>query len=277
VSVIVNYWIKTTCQVITEEGTGTGFLFGIKEKKKIYFVTNKHVINKAQEKRQQTSEIKLSINSEDKNGLIKKDNIVITFQKNQWREHADPDVDVFVLDVTNAILHLHKKYGEMLYGQSILDSYLADQDKIQQYDIKITDEVFIIGYPSDDKLQHHTTNFPFVTSGMISSKIGEALEDEIKDEQGKSHRRVLRAFLINGGILPGSSGSPVILKPTPYRQIRNEILYDNFPPILLGIASETRFIFTDNFYGRDYYSFANLGLAFDAITIKETIDLFENQ
>ena len=153
--------------------------------------------------------------------------------------------------------------------------YLANEEKLNKYDIKITDEVFIIGYPSADKLQHHTTNFPFVTEGIISSKIGEFLEDEHRENGGNMRKRTLRAFLINGGILPGSSGSPVISKPSPYRQIGNEIVFDNFPPILLGIASETRFIFTDNFYGIDYYSIANLGIAFDAITIKETIDLFE--
>lgn len=275
-SAIINYWIKTTCQVITEDGTGTGFLLGIKEKKKIFFITNKHVINKDTEKRHQTSEIKLAINIEDKDGLVKKDNIRIEFNKNQWREHSDSDVDVYVLDVTGAILELSRKYGEKLYGQSILNSYIADQDKIRELDIKMTDEVFIIGYPSADKLQHYTTNFPFVTDGTISSNIGQTLEDEHKEKDGSVRKRVLKAFLINRGILPGSSGSPVILKPTPYRQIGNEIVYDNFPPILLGIASETRFIFTDNFYGIDYYSIANLGIAFDAITIKETIDLFEH-
>jgi hypothetical protein len=32
--------------------------------------------------------------------------------------------------------------------------------------------------------------------------------------------RLKKGFLINGGILPGSSGSPVILKQSHYRQIR---------------------------------------------------------
>jgi len=209
--------------------------------------------------------------------LIKKENLIISFEKNQWREHPDDDVDVYVLDVTNAIIQISKKYGERLYAQSILNGYLADEKKIQDYDIKMTDEVFIIGYPSADKLQHHASNFPFITDGTISSQIGQPLEDEHKEKDGSSRKRILRAFLINGGILPGSSGSPVILKPTPYRQIKNEIVYDNFSPVLLGIASETRFVFTDRFYGIDYYSLANLGIAFDAVTIKETINLFETQ
>lgn len=60
----------------------------------------------------------------------------------------------------------------------------------------------------------HTSNFPFITDGTISSQIGQPLEDEHKEKDGSYRKRILRAFLINGGILPGSSGSPVILKPT---------------------------------------------------------------
>jgi hypothetical protein len=146
---------------------------------------------------------------------------------------------------------------------------------LKEYDIKIADEVFIIGYPSLNKLKYHLNNFPFLRQGILASKIGEPLEDEFKDKKtGKVRNRILRGFLIDGGVIPGLSGSPVILKPNHYRQIGKEIIYDYFPPLLLGIVSETRFIFTDKFYGLDYYSTANLGLAFDSITIKETLDLF---
>ena len=113
-SVINDYWIKTTCQVITDEGTGTGFLLGVKNKKKIFFVTNKHVINKNKEKRHETSEIKLLINSEDADGTVKKDNLLINYGTNQWREHPDDDVDVFVLDITWAIIELKKKIWRQL-------------------------------------------------------------------------------------------------------------------------------------------------------------------
>ncbi len=70
-SALINYWIKTTCQVNTEDGTGTGFLLGMKEKKKLFFVTNKHVITKEKNKRHQTSEVDLSVNIEDQKWLDK--------------------------------------------------------------------------------------------------------------------------------------------------------------------------------------------------------------
>jgi hypothetical protein len=43
------------------------------------------------------------------------------------------------------------------------------------------------------------------------------LEDEIKEKDG-SHT------LLDGGIIPGLSGAPVIL----YRELKGEILVDNF-------------------------------------------------
>ena len=83
-------------------------------------------------------------------------------------------------NIKGTILQLPKKYGEKLHAPAIPESYLADKDKIKTYDIKITDEVYIVGYPSTYKLQHHLSNFPFVTEGMIASRIGEPLEDEHK-------------------------------------------------------------------------------------------------
>lgn len=204
------------------------------------------------------------MNTINQNNIIKKNDLVIQYNKNKVREHPNPDVDVYILDITNVIHQLLKIEDEELYSRSILCKYLATPEKMKEYDIKIADEIFILGYPSINKLQHHLNNFPFIRQGILASKIGEPLEDEYKDKKTEiTRKRILRGFLIDGGVIPGLSGNPVILKPNHYRQIKNEIIYDSFPPLLLGIVSETRFIFTDNFYGENYYSTANLGLAFD--------------
>jgi S1-C subfamily serine protease len=45
-SIINNYWIYTTVLIRNEwNETGTGFIVSDKERRKIYLVTNKHVIN----------------------------------------------------------------------------------------------------------------------------------------------------------------------------------------------------------------------------------------
>lgn len=233
-------------------GSGTAFFLGDKDKRRFFLITNKHVIARNDEIRQKNNELKLLLNTINQNNKIGKNELTILYDKNIVREHPDPDVDVYILDITNVIDQSVKIEDEQLYSVSILSNYLATPEKLKEYDIKITDEVFIIGYPSLNKLQHHLNNFPFVRQSTLASKIGEPLEDEYKDKKiDIIRKRILRGFLIDGGVIPGMSGSPVILKPNHYRQIRKEIIYDYFPPLLLGIISETRFIFTDNFYDVD--------------------------
>lgn len=87
------------------------------------------------------------------------------------------------------------------------------------------------------------------------------------DGSGGTRARILRGFLYDGASIRGSSGSPVVLKPGMGRLIGNGIHMSPAPMILLGIVAEIRFVI-----GSD--NFAGLGLAFDAATIKETIELF---
>ena len=86
-------------------------------------------------------------------------------------------------------------------------------------------------------------------------------------------KRRLHGFLIDGAIIPGSSGSPVILKPTPGRFVKGNIIMTIPPPILLGVIAETKYAPIQS-SGKDVHSFAGLGLAFDAETARETIELF---
>jgi hypothetical protein len=82
-------------------------------------------------------------------------------------------------------------------------------------------------------------------------------------------KRILRGFLVDGAIIPGSSGSPVVQKPVALRSIKDRIAIEMSATMVLGIISESRYAWTT-----DFQSFAGLGLAFDAETIAETTDLF---
>ena len=108
---------------------------------------------------------------------------------------------------------------------------------------------------------------------IIASRITENLKD--KGLKGNEKERILRAFLIDGAIIPGASGSPVILKPTMGRYIKNSYLVEDFQPVLLGIVSEYRIGCIIQKGSDDYLSFVNLGLVFRAETIIETIKLFD--
>lgn len=145
------------------------------------------------------------------------------------------------------------------------------QNGLRSFNIKSGDQINIIGYPAG--IRHRTTNFPIIRSGIISSRIGEELEDEYKSLNGKRRKRILRGFLVDGAIIPGSSGSPVVLPLVSLRNVHDRFQIQTFPLLLLGIIAESRYapLITP---ANDYLSFSGLGLAFDAQTIMETIERF---
>jgi hypothetical protein len=147
-------------------------------------------------------------------------------------------------------------------------SDFGGKDKLEALDITIAENILVVGYPSG--LTQGTVNLPLVRSGIIATRIGEQFVDEI-EENGVTRARTIRGFLIDGATIPGSSGSPVVLKPSVGRVVKGAIQANVRPPaLLLGIIAETLYAPVSKYIK----SFAGLGLAFDAETIKETIELF---
>lgn len=184
------------------------------------------------------------------------------------REHSDPDVDVMAFDITGLVVELKQQHNERIPFQPILLNELATPELIQKYDVKIGDEIIVIGFPSLHGLQHPTTNFPIVRRGIIASYIGEPLQDQT-NPAGENRIRLIRGFLIDGAIIPGSSGSPVFLNPTLFRSIRGTEVAESFPLLLLGIVSEFR-----RSYTTDLLWPANLGIVIDASAVMETLNAF---
>ena len=174
-------------------------------------------------------------------------------------------MDVIAFDITDLIAQ-----NPSIQRQIATYQMLLTPDKIKDWDIKSGDQINVVGYPAG--IRHRTTNFPIVRSGIISSMIGEQLENDFRSTEGTPRKRILRGFLVDGAIIPGSSGSPVVLPSISFRNVGERLQIQNFPLLLLGIIAETRIasIVTPK---TDYLSFAGLGLAFDAQTIIETIEL----
>jgi S1-C subfamily serine protease len=271
---IAESWIYTTMLIENEWGeSGSGFLVSrqIDEKHgRVFLVTNKHVLNKEAEMRQSASWVKLYLNYQNENGSITGKTAKLALNLNdgskRWREHPDQDIDVLAFDVSALIA----KYPQ-IKGKWANYSDFGDQNKREELDVTMGDEIMVIGYPLG--LRQGKTNFPLVRSGIIATRIGETLEDDYKESNGTIRKRILRGFLIDGATIPGSSGSPVVLKPTTGRLVKGKILMSLAPAILLGIIAETRYAPVHTLKG-DTLSFAGLGLAFDAETVKETIELF---
>ena len=111
--------------------------------------------------------------------------------------------------------------------------------------------------------------------GVVASQLGQIYVDKtMRDTQNNIIERQIPGFLIDGGLIPGSSGSPVVLKPVIGR-LKHSTIEMNIPkPYLLGIVAETRFAPIQLTATMQTLGYADLGLAFDASKIKETIELF---
>jgi hypothetical protein len=272
-SPVANSWVYATILIKNEWGEiGTGFLVSRvldANNIKIFLCTNKHVLNKNKKLRESATKIKCYLNEVNKGGKIVgvPHDLSLTFTDGMkcWKEHPDENVDVLVFDVTDLIIqfpNMVKKWGDY--------NLFVNKEILSREDITIGEEVFIVGYLSG--YTQGENNFPIVRQGIIASQIGEKY---IEMQNGKE--RVYRGFLVDGGVIPGSSGSPVILKPVAGRYVNNKLTITPTVPYLLGIIAETRYAYirkndpNDSNYTPSY---AGLGLAFDASTINETIELF---
>lgn len=277
-SPIARTWIYATILIENEwHELGTGFIVFRETENgqgKVFLCTNKHVLNNKKELREKADYIICWLNVKTNEGqIIGKQFTLRLMDPNRlkrWKEHPDKNVDVLVFEITDLIVQnpeIEKKWAD--YG------LFADESILSSQEITIGEEVFIIGYPLAKK--QGKTNFPLVRQGIIATQIGQQFIEDSIDDKGKAIQKSYRGFLIDGGAIPGSSGSPVVLKPISGRLVGNSIMMNLPQPYLLGILAETRFapIKTEN--GVVSSSYAGLGLVFDASTIKETIELFFNK
>jgi len=251
---------------------GTGFLISKPDLPggkigRVFLVTNKHVLNRKPSLRNSATQVILDLNVRDASNNIKAKSLVFHTgidDKKTYNEHPSADVDVLVFEITELLI----TNPEIAY-QALPIELIATKEVIQIQDIKIGEEVVVVGYPIG--LKHRDTNFPLVRRGIISTNIGEPLEDYVKDK-GKIRKRTIRGFFIDGAVIPGSSGSPVIVNPLTLRFIGERMAVQS-NNLLLGIIAET-FYAPIKLPRKQTYGFAGIGLAFDGETILETIDLF---
>ena len=258
-----------TVLIENEEGRlGTGFLVNrivSGTKSKVFLVTNKHVLGK---KRELSTKVTLHFNAEEA-GVIRAHVIVFNWRLEAcpWREHPDKDTDVLALEVTEILIKMPNLSFKFLDYSNFVDATILKNEEIT-----MGEQVWVAGYPLG--LKHQTTNFPLMRIAVISTNIGEKL-DIATVESGVTRQRLnLRGFIIDGGASPGSSGSPIMSGASPIRYSKDgSIALGTGPVYLLGIVAEGR-IATVESERSDYLSLSGLSLAFDADTIRETIELF---
>lgn len=272
-SPIESTWSHATVLIETPAGArGTGFLVGRAapgvDQWRVFLVTNKHVLDKDPSVRCAMKNLFLHINIHKAGILVgeKVDYPLFLGGGCLWREHSDPAVDVLAIDVV-PLFNAHKE----LANKFVPESFFADAARRNAMDITAGDEIIVVGYPSG--IRQGKTNLPLIRQGIIASRIGEELHEEVQQAAGPPKTRVTRGFLIDGGTIPGSSGSPVVLKPVTGRFQGGNIMMGATEPVLLGIIAETRFAPIKTSAGTTP-GFAGLGLAFEVETIVETLNRF---
>jgi hypothetical protein len=178
---------------------GTGFVFDYEfdtdeDKSTPFMVTNKHVIEDAEE-----GSFVFIENDGNQNPLLGW-GIKVPFIrfKEIWHGHPDPDVDIAVSPMRSLIdLRVEAgdpaTIGERTFVAPIRSSHIPTLSKIEQnYDA--IEEVLFIGYP--DGLYDEENLTPIVRRGITATPL------QI-DYEGKP------TFLIDASVFPGSSGSPV--------------------------------------------------------------------
>ena len=266
-------WVHATVRVENEWGKGgTGFLVIRKidpTQGKVFLVTNKHVVHLNPQLREKAAYLTLYLNVREKDGTVMGRSFRVSLAdggQKLWRGHPNPNVDVLALDVTsftNSQPNLENRGADY--------SLFATPAVLQREDITEGEEVLILGYPLG--LFHTRVHSPLVRQGIVATRIGEKIHMRLRSASGNVRRVEIPGFLVDASIIPGSSGSPVVLKPVIGRKVKEKIEMTMATPYLLGIvsATETASIRVEE---QAFPVLAGLGIVFDAVTIQETVEQF---
>jgi hypothetical protein len=232
-----------------------------------YLVTARHVLGKTRSEIENTAHYTLRYNENASTGLrLAKQLFTVCNSPANWVMHPDPNIDVAALDVTDWINEVPEGYFRFCPLTE-----LATPMSFAAVDCDAGDEVFVIGYAL--KLQQGTTSLPLFRKGVLATSPRRRLLDP---DSGAS----LRGFLVDGAIMPGSSGSPVIT--TSRRFISGDLEVTPYRPLVAGIVAQEwgrgelqRYNAAANSAAaRDIEGYANLGFAHSSATIIETIAEF---
>ena len=262
-SIVSEKWSLSTVLIErqADEGnvsTGTGFFVSRDVgggRQQTYLVTNKHVLGS---QRAFGQELTLKINVRDGERIVPS-TVKYSYLEGGIRDHRRADVDVCAVVVTKlfvevvGIAHITVDYDSMAFAE-----------RIRQLDVVVGDDVLSLGYPLG--YNQGPNNLPIVRQGILATSLDYDLAGPVAGSPTS-----LPAFLVDGGVIHGSSGSPIILKPVAARGIGGIIEIGNTLPFLLGILAKTRLAtIPDNVEP----TYAGLGLAFRAETIRDTVERF---
>jgi hypothetical protein len=224
-------------------------------------VTNKHVLGESREDRQNLSGVQLHLQSDGQAGAALGTTIQARFDPSfALREHPDSEVDIAVIRASELF-----RAGASIGNRCVPFDSLYDPVSHGNVELGVGDEVLTIGYPSGLKVV--STNQPLVRWGMLSTLPGTTVVDV--------HGAIsVRGFLVDGGVMPGSSGSPVVLRPVGMRRVGDAVQMQAPPMLLLGVVYAAC-VAQLPVGGDTAPTLGGLGFAHDAAQVRVAIEQFE--
>lgn len=199
-----------------EYSTGTGFFYQkqIDENHSIPFiVTNAHVVKGA-------NKGLISMIKREGEKPNPQEKVNVEFSKADLNRFVDEENDLALIPIGPAMNQMESQ-GIGIFYRSIDPSILPDEKTIEN--LSAVEEITFIGYPSG--LYDRQNNTPIVRKGITATPIW-------NDFEGKNR------FLIDAGVYPGSSGSPVLILNSGAYTHQGGISLGN-RVLFVGIISET--------------------------------------
>lgn len=186
-----------------------------------YLVTARHVLGDNASVIEETLKYVLRYTARDNGQLVaRQSELFIRNDPRNWAIHPDVTVDVAVLDVTEWLSQTpdaHVRFCPI--------SELANPMSLMHVTCDAGDDVFVIGYPLT--LRQGRTNLPLFRKGVLATSPRRFLDDASQS---------LRGFLVDGAIMPGSSGSPVVSVSVDFRS--GDLAVTPSRTLLLGVVAQ---------------------------------------
>lgn len=215
--------IETISQLSKKKSAGTGFLvgrevnFGSSTGRAYFLVTNKHMVSDWT-----LSDGSISIFNEFIDVHFHKTNQLVKTQPtriNLLDQHGDVHADVVYAHpgktVDIAIIYINSALKDLssLSLSSFDVSFLRPFNAITSMHFNIGSQVFVLGYPLG--ITSLGTNYPIAKFGFIAATPGDEFSININDTNRSGKRSLVRLegklLIIDGLIVPGNSGGPVLL------------------------------------------------------------------
>jgi S1-C subfamily serine protease len=194
-------------------GSGSGFFYvtSVQGREQLFLATNRHVFAAPSS----PTHIRLRLHA-DRKDLTKNDALELPLYRSRqrlWKEHPQPEVDVALLPLDSA---LTKQY----FILAITPTAFPPPDAA----VDVGEDLIVIGYPHG--FHDATNNLPITRRASVASVYPQRFD-------GKPY------FVIDAQLHPGTSGSPVMLKPTNTPRMRTAAITSFGRPVsfFFGIHS----------------------------------------